>query len=114
MLATRSVGSDFVDHYRMNGAEFDYALEERWVRDESCCRRAQTVAELLSAAGCSGADIRHFAVPAPAAAAQRIARACGLEAAQRDERVLTECGDAGAALPLLMLAGALEAAVPGN
>lgn len=115
VLATRTFGSDFVDHYRMNGVEFDYALEERWVRDESLLQIVpKTVAELLSAAGCSAADIRHFAVPAGAAAAQRIARACGVEAAQRDERVLTECGDAGAALPLLMLAGALEAAAPGE
>jgi hydroxymethylglutaryl-CoA synthase len=115
VLATRTVGSDFVDHYRMSGADFDYALEERWVRDESLLQIVpETVAELLSAVGCSAADIRHFALPASTAAAQRIARACGLQAAQRDERVLTECGDAGVALPLLMLAGALEAAAPGE
>jgi hydroxymethylglutaryl-CoA synthase len=115
VLATRAVGSDFVDHYRMSGADFDYALEERWVRDESLLQIVpKTVAELLSAAGCSAADIRHFVLPASTAAAQRIGRACGLQAAQRDERVLTECGDAGVALPLLMLAGALEAAAPGE
>jgi hydroxymethylglutaryl-CoA synthase len=115
VVAVRTFGSDFVDHYRMNGADFDYALEERWVREESLLQMVpNTVAELLSAAGCSGADIRHFAVPTSNAAAQRIARACGVQAAQRDERVLTECGDAGAALPLLMLSGALEAAAPGD
>jgi len=74
----------------------------------------KTVAELLSAAGCSAADVRHFTVPASIANAQRIAQACGLQAAQRDERVLAECGDAGVALPLLMLAGTLEAAAPGE
>jgi hydroxymethylglutaryl-CoA synthase len=115
VLATRTFGSDFVDHYRMSGADFDYALEERWVRDESLLQIVpKTVAELLSAAGCSAADVRHFTVPASIATAQRIAQACGLQAAQRDERVLTECGDAGVALPLLMLAGALEAAAPGE
>jgi 3-hydroxy-3-methylglutaryl CoA synthase len=115
VLATRTFGSDFVDHYRMNGADFDYVLEERWVRDESLLQMVpKTVAELLSAAGCSAADVRHFAVPASMATAQRIARACGLHAAQRDARVLTECGDAGVALPLLMLSGALEAAAPGE
>ena len=115
VLATRSVGSDFVDHYRMNGAEFDYALEERWVRDEFLLQMVpRTVAELLSAANCAAPDVRHFAVPGSAATAQRIARACGVQAAQPDERVLSECGDAGAAMPLLLLAGALEAAAPGE
>ena len=36
--------------------------------------------------------------------AKRIAEACGLRSARRDDRVLAECGDAGAALPLLLLA----------
>jgi hydroxymethylglutaryl-CoA synthase len=115
VLATRSLGSDFVDHYRMSGSAFDYALEERWTRDESLTKLVPRVVEdLLSAADRDAAAIRHFAVPASAAAAKRIAEACGLSAARRDESVLAECGDAGAALPLLMLAAALEAAKPGE
>lgn len=115
VLAARSLGSDFVDHYRMSGADFDYALEERWVRDESLLQLIpRTVSELLSAAGVDRSAVRHLALPAGAAAARRIADACGLTQAQRDERVLAECGDAGAALPLLLLAGALEAAAPGD
>lgn len=115
LLAARSLGSDFVDHYRMSGADFDYALEERWVRDESLLQLIpRAVSELLSAAGVDRAAVRHLVLPAGAATARRIADACGLEAAQRDERVLAECGDAGAALPLLLLAGALEAAAPGD
>jgi 3-hydroxy-3-methylglutaryl CoA synthase len=115
VLATRSFGSDFVDHYRMSGASFDYALEERWVRDESLLRLIpKAVAELLSAAGSSAAVVNHFVVPAGPAAAARVADACGLKTAVRDPRVLAECGDAGAALPLLMLAGALESAAAGD
>ena len=115
VLAARSLGSDFVDHYRMSGTDFDYALEERWTREESLTKLVpRAVEDLLSAAGRDAAAIRHFAVPAHAAAAKRIAEACGLSAARRDESVLAECGDAGAALPLLMLAAALEAAKPGE
>lgn len=115
VIASRSLGSDFVDHYRMSGASFDYALEERWVRDESWLRLVpKAVSELLSAAGSSAASVNHFVVPAAPAAAARIADACGLKAAARDARVLTECGDAGAALPLLMFAGTLETAAPGE
>jgi len=115
VLASRSLGSDFVDHYRMSGSKFDYALEGRWVRDESLLQLVpRAVSELLSAAGLNADAVRHFTVPAGSAAAKRVAKDCGLQAAQRDERVLAECGDAGAALPLLLLAGALEAAAPGE
>lgn len=115
VLSTRSLMSDFVDHYRMSGSKFDYALEERWVRDESLMELVpKAIAELLGAAGVDGSTVRHFALPAGAATAKRIAQACGLEQAQRDERVLAQCGDAGAALPLLLLSAALEAAAPGE
>jgi hydroxymethylglutaryl-CoA synthase len=115
VLASRSLCSDFVDHYRMSGAKFDYALEERWVRDESLLQIIpQAVSELLAAAGVEPAAVRHLVLPAASATAQKVAKACGLQAALRDERVLGQCGDAGAALPLLMLAGALEAAASGD
>jgi len=114
VLAARSVASDFVDHYRMSGANFDYALEERWVRDELLLRMPNVVAELLAEANIRSDAVRHFAVPTGTATAKRLAEACGLQTARRDERVLAECGDAGVALPLLLLAGALEAAAPGD
>ena len=115
VLASCSLGSDFVDHYRMSGSTFDYALEGRWVRDESLMQLVpRAVSELLSQAGVGAHSVRHFALPAAAAVAKRVAKECGLEAAQPDEHVLNECGDAGAALPMLLLAGALEAAAPGE
>ncbi len=115
VLATHTLSSDFVDHYRMSGASFDYALEERWVRDESLLQVIpRAVSELLATAGLSADAVRHFVLPAGAATAKRIAQMCGLQTAQRDERALTECGDAGVALPLALLAGALEAAAPGD
>lgn len=115
VLATMSVSSDFVDHYRMSEATFDYALEERWLRDESLLKLVPRVtAELLARAGVGAEAIRHLILPTSAATAKRLASAAGLAAAKRDERVLAECGDAGVALPLLMLAAALEVAAPGE
>jgi 3-hydroxy-3-methylglutaryl CoA synthase len=115
IVATRSIGSDFVDHYRMNGKDFDYALEERWVRDESLMKRVpEVIAQLLLDAGVGADSVKHFAIPASASTAARIAAACGLAGARRDASVLAECGDAGAALPLLLLIAALEAAQPGD
>ncbi|MEP6884556.1 MAG: OB-fold domain-containing protein [Gammaproteobacteria bacterium] len=115
VVGTYSLSSDFVDHYRMSGSKFDYALEERWVRDESLLELVpNAVSELLTAAGVGADAVRHLVLPTAAATAKRIAEACGLPQARRDERVLAECGDAGAALPLLMLGATLEAATPGE
>jgi hydroxymethylglutaryl-CoA synthase len=115
VLAAHSVADDFVDHYRMSDAEFDYALEERWVRDESLMTRLPTVvSKLLADAGASASAVRHLALPAPASAARRVAEACGLKHARRDQRVLLECGDAGVALPFLLTIAALESAEPGE
>ena len=115
ILATHSLASDFVDHYRMSGARFDYALEDRWVRDESLMKLVpEAVAQLLADSGCQAGAIRHLAMPGTAATVKRIASACGLTAAHSDESVLRECGDAGAALPLLLLAAALDKAQPGE
>ncbi len=115
VLGTRTLSDDFVDHYRMHGAAFDYVLEERWVRDESLLQRVpQVIAELLSAAGEAADSIKHLVLPVSAATAKRIAEACAMPTARRDDRVLAECGDAGVALPLLQLAATLEAAIPGD
>ena len=115
ILATRGIGADFVDHYRMSGSDFDYSLEERWVRDQSILTLVpRVIRELLAAAGCEGAAVRHFAMPAGASIAKRVAESAGLGGAKRDETVLAGCGDAGTALPLLLLSAALEAADPGD
>jgi hydroxymethylglutaryl-CoA synthase len=115
VLAAHSLSSDFVDHYRMARADFDYALEERWVRDESLMKLVpKAIATLLATAGASAASVRHFMLPASASAAKRIAQSCGIESGSLDSRLLAECGDAGAATALLMLAGALDRAEPGS
>jgi len=115
IIAVRSIGSDFVDHYRMAGVDFDYALEERWIRDESILSLVpRLIREVLAAAGCDSGAVRHFAMPAAAALAKRLAESTGLGTAKRDETVLAGCGDAGAALPLLLLAASLESAAPGD
>jgi 3-hydroxy-3-methylglutaryl CoA synthase len=115
VIGAHGVGSDFVDHYRMSGARFDYALEERWVRDESLVKLVpRVIRELLAASGCEGAAVRHLALPTSGSVAKRVAELAGLSAAHRNESVLFESGDAGAALPLLLLAAAFECADPGD
>jgi 3-hydroxy-3-methylglutaryl CoA synthase len=115
VLEASGVGSDFVDHYRMRDSRFDYALEERWVRDESLMKLIpRVVGALLAQSGCGADSVAHLVLPTSVNTAARIAQACGLGAARRDSSVLADCGNAGVALPLLMLAATLEAAQPGE
>lgn len=115
VLGSHARSADFVDHYRMAGVRFDYALEERWVRDEALLNLVpQTIGELLAAAAVKGADVRHLAVPLGAGLARRIAQASALANASVDERLQRDCGDAGTAMPLLEILAALARAAPGE
>ncbi len=115
LLGVVSRNADFVDHYRMSGTRFDYALEERWVRDESSMKAVpRAIGELLAGAGVNPADIRHLAIPTGMTLARRIAQNSGLSAARCDERLQQCCGDAGAAMPLLEIVAALGRSEPGD
>ena len=95
IVAVRSIGSDFVDHYRMAGRLFDYSLEERWIRDESLMILVpRLIRELLAGAGCEGGAVRHLALPATASVAKRIADSAGLgrgEARRHGARRMRRC-----------------------
>jgi 3-hydroxy-3-methylglutaryl CoA synthase/uncharacterized OB-fold protein len=115
LIGAHSLADDFVDHYRMSGQRFDYALEERWARDEYLSKLVpRAVAALLSAAGVSPGEIAHLALPLTESTARRVAALSGLEKARRDTRVLEHIGEAGAAAPLLALIATLEHAQPGE
>jgi len=115
LRAATHLAADFVDHYRMSGVDFDYALEERWVRDEGIGKLAPAaISAALEAGGLRAADIRHVLLPLPRAAAQRLARATGLDEARLGADLREDCGEAGVAQPLLLLAAALERAAPGE
>lgn len=115
ILATAQRAADFVDHYRMSGETFDYALEERWVRDAGLSKLVpEVIAAALQAAGLSPEDIHHAVLPGTSAAIQRLAQAAGLGGSQLQDSLRADCGDSGAAHPLLMLAAVLEVATPGQ
>lgn len=107
---------DFVDHYRGQGASYDYSWEERWVRDEGFNKIVPaTLTDLFAQAGVAAADVTHFCMPCTLAkVANSVARKAGIpEAAVRDN-LHTVCGEAGAAHALVMLVHALEGAKPGD
>ncbi|MEZ5709825.1 MAG: OB-fold domain-containing protein [Blastomonas sp.] len=114
-LATHVNAEDFVDHYRAAGSETDYALEERWVRDEGQMKIVPpAIAAILDKAGIAAAQIDHVLLAGTSAAAGRqIAKACGFSEVRLADALDGQCGNTGAPHPLLMLANTLEQAKPG-
>lgn len=112
--ATRAV--PFVDHFRADGASYDYYWEERWVRDAGYGEIIPpAVAEALASAGVPAAEVAAFCLPAllggvPAA----VARKCGIAPEAVADDLQSDSGDCGAAHGLMMLAAALERAKPGD
>lgn len=116
LLATHSQTIDFVDHFRGEAEEFDYAWEERWVRDEGYSKIVPAVIkQLFEKAGISGSEIAHFILPCPFAKLdQQLAKQCGIDAAKVRDNLAGIVGDTGAAHAILMLAHVLESAKPGE
>jgi hydroxymethylglutaryl-CoA synthase len=107
--------ADFVDHYRMSGEPFDYALEERWVRDEGASKLIPAaVSRALALAGVAPESVEHFAMPGTPRTCSHVAQASGLAHARIHSGLREECGDLGAAQPLLLLLSMLAAARPGQ
>jgi hydroxymethylglutaryl-CoA synthase len=115
-LGSRSASVDFVDHYRSHGSEFDYAWEERWIRDEGYLKIVPPVlAALLAETGTAPEAVTHFCLPCTLPrVAQTIAKQLGIaEGAVRDT-LAAGCGDTGAAHAIVMLVHALEQAKPSD
>jgi len=111
-----STARDFVDHRRLDTDLFDRMWEERWIRDEGYLKlMPEAVSGLLAKYNLRLADFSRVIFPCPFSRARAaVTTALGMDAAQQAPDFLDEVGDAGSAHPLLMLAGALEEARPGD
>jgi hydroxymethylglutaryl-CoA synthase len=110
-----SLHDDFVDQYREANVDFDYALEERWVRDEGYNKLVpKVVRAALANAKLDISEIHRVVLPTSAATAKGVAKAMKADPERFSDPLSANCGDCGAAHPLLMLAHALETAVPGE
>jgi len=115
LLGSASLQDDFVDHYRASESDFDYALEERWVRDEGYLNIVpRAIQSALQAAGLEQAAVKHLVVQAPGRFAGAIAKAAGIAAEALQEDLGSSCGDTGTAHPFLMLGAVLKKAVAGD
>ena len=114
-IAGASITADFVDHHRSSGEDYDYALEDRWVRDEGYLKLVpRAVAAALGRAGLEAGAVTHFVLQAPKRHAAATARVCGIAGSAVADDLAADCGDTGTAHPLLMLAGVLERAAVGD
>lgn len=113
-LGGTSLTADFVDHHRAADADFDYVLEERWVRDEAWGKLLpQAVTKLFAQAKVTGQDITHCVLPAGAPVQKLAAKQLGLAEGCFADTLAARVGDTGTAHALLMLAATLERAQPG-
>ena len=113
-LGGAAVTADFVDHHRSDGEDFDYTLEERWVRDEAWGKLLPgAVGPALAAAGIAASAIDHCVVNAPAAVQKKLTAQLGLREGVFVDTLGKTVGDTGTAQPLVLLAAALEKATPG-
>ena len=112
---SHSIAVDFIDHFRMDGFEFDYGWEDRWVRDEGYLKLVPAVVQpLLEKTGIAPEDVTHFLLPCaqnrvPIALAKRL----GINDGAVADNLNGNCGQTGVAHPILMLAHTLEQAQPG-
>lgn len=115
-VGAHSLARDFVDHFRMDGYEFDYSWEDRWIRDEGYLKLVpEAVAALLDKTGTSPEEIKHFILPcAQGRVPGQVAKVIGLNTDAVADNLTENCGQTGAAHPLLMLAHTLEGAAAGE
>lgn len=115
VLGRADVGANLVDHYRASSARYDYALEDRWVRDEGHLKLLPDVmTDAVRAAGIDVADVSAVAAPLPRASQRKLANAGLLPNARwLDDRV-ADVGDIGVGHGLLMLTEALPTLAEGD
>ena len=106
---------DFVDQYRAADTDYDYALEERWIREEGYLKIVpKAVQAALANAKLDIGEIHRVVFPANANIGKGVAKAIKGNPDLFVDPLLANCGDCGVAHPLLILAHALETAVPGE
>lgn len=115
LVGSASVTANFVDHYRAGSEDFEYSLEERWVREEGYAKLVPECVERACAQ--SSVDVRkitQLVMPGPPTVIRKIVERLGLGAATIQDGLHADCGDIGTGHALLMLVAALEGARPGD
>jgi len=115
-VGSAAISVDLVDHYRTASGGFDYAGEERWVREQGYAKLVpEAVNALVATTGIDVKQVRHVAPPsANPSIGALIASSLKMGPDCLVDGLAATVGDLGAAHPLLMLGSALERADPGD
>lgn len=116
LRGSASSSAVFVDHFRSEDQRYDYFWEERWIRDEGYLKIVPPVVQAaLAKAEAKAGDIAHFVMASPfRGTVAALSRQLGLQAGAQADALDEDCGYAGCAHPLMMLAAVLEKARPGE
>lgn len=109
IIAASSIHDDLVDQYRSRGNRFDYALEERWVREEGWLKTVpQAIENVINEAKISTENLDKIIVHGSSGASRSIAKKFGISQEKVANNLYSSVGDLGTAHPLLMLAEAVK------
>lgn len=115
-IGSATMTTDFVDHFRGSGEEFDYAWEERWIRDEGFAKIVPPVIKAaLANAKVESSAVDVFILPTTfKGVAESVAKKAGLKPESVKDQLGAQVGDSGAAHALVLLSHALETAKAGQ
>jgi len=116
LIGSHSVTDEITDVWRKGGDRFTSGWEERFAITEGYQRVVrQTVGELFERTGIGPSQIAKaiFYAPDPGSLSA-VARSLGLEAQQVLDHLFNSVGSTGTAMPLMLLASALEEATAGE
>ena len=115
-LGSATINDDFIDHFRASGDKYDYAWEDRWIRQEGWLKTVPKAINMaLQKVGLAGSDIDHLIVPCQYGRVPgSIAKSCGIQESSVVDTMIDTIGICGTAHPLLMLAYTLAKSASGQ
>ncbi len=116
LLGSYSVSYDFADHRRLAGDKYIRTWEERWIREEGYTKMLpEAINGVLNKCGLKMDDISSVIYP-PISIRDHmgLAKKLGVDYEKVQAPLLNEVGNTGSAHSLILLAGALDKAQPGD
>ncbi|MBN2515897.1 MAG: OB-fold domain-containing protein [Deltaproteobacteria bacterium] len=110
-----SLTRDFPDYRRIQEERFSHSWEERWIRDEGYMKIIPALVEgLFKKYNLASGDFAKVIISYPGRDLQNVCKRLGFNEEQVQDNLLTNVGDTGSALALMMFVAALEEAKPGD
>ncbi len=113
-IASASIHCDLVDLYRCaNKTDYDYVLEERWVREQGYLKIIpEAVNKAFAKCKITADSIDYFILPATPAISKAVVSTLQLNNVELVDGLRNELGNCGVAQAMLMLSAVLDKAKP--